>query len=87
MAQDEIIAVREIYWNIHPLFGPLVIYTLAIITTIVMTWGIMRDIRRWRRGRPELRIDQLGARSREFLVQAFGQKKVLRERRPGLCTL
>jgi Fe-S oxidoreductase len=81
--QDQIIAVREIYWNIDPTVGQLFLYTLAILTTVVMAWGILRDIARWRRGKPEARIDHLPARAREFLFQVFGQKRVLRERKPG----
>lgn len=81
--EDQIIAIREIYWNIHPTIGPLFLYGLVTITTIVTTWGILRDIARWRRGRPEARIGQIPARVGEFLVQLFGQKKVLRDRRPG----
>ncbi len=83
MQQDQIVAIREIYWNIPGYVGPVFLYTLVIATTIVMTWGILQDIARWRKGRPEVRINNLPARAREFVVQAFGQKKVLRDRRPG----
>lgn len=83
MGQEQIIALREIYWNIDPLVGPAFLYGLVLITSIVATWGILRDIARWRKGRPEARISQIPARVSEFLVQLFGQKKVLRDRRPG----
>src|SRR5688572_26797257 len=84
MDQEQIVAIREIYWNINPAVGQIFIYSLVLITTAVMTWGILRDIARWRRGRPEARIEQLPARAVEFLAQVFGQKKVLRDRRPGV---
>jgi len=84
MQQEQIVAIREIYWNINPALGQGFIYLAAIITTAVMAWGILRDIGRWRQGRPEARISQLPTRAAEFLAQAFGQKKVLRDRKPGL---
>ncbi len=83
MQQEQVIALREIYWNIPQPFGSLFLYSLIIITTVVMSWGIIRDIGRWRKGRPDPRLDQMPSRAAEFLVQLFGQKKVLRDRRPG----
>lgn len=83
MQQEQIIALREIYWNVPQPLGSIFLYGLAIITTAVMAWGILRDIARWRRGRPDARLDQIPARAAEFLVQLFGQKKVLRDRRAG----
>ena len=83
MQQDQIIAYREIYWNIDHTIGQFFIYFLVIATTIVMTWGILRDVARWRRGRPEARISRIPARVAEFLQQVFGQKKVLRDRKAG----
>jgi Fe-S oxidoreductase len=82
--EEQIVAIREIYWNIPQPAGSIFLYGLILVTTVVMTWGILRDIERWRKGRPDARIDQLPARTREFLVQIFGQKKVLRDRRPGM---
>jgi Fe-S oxidoreductase len=83
MQQEQIIALREIYWNVPQPLGSIFLYGLAIITTAVMAWGILRDIARWRKGRPDARLDRLPARAAEFLVQLFGQKKVLRDRRAG----
>jgi Fe-S oxidoreductase len=83
MEQEQIVALREIYWNIPQPLGSIFLYGLAIITTALMSWGILRDIARWRKGRPDARLDQLLPRLRESLVQIFGQKKVLRDRRPG----
>ena len=79
------IAIREIYWNVDRLgqTAPLFLYSLILLTTLVMTWGILRDIARWRKGTPEARIDHIPARTTAFLAQLFGQQKVLRDRRPG----
>lgn len=80
---DLTVAIREIYWNINESVGQLFLYGLVAVTITVMTWGMLRDIARWRKGKPEIRIDRLPGRVVEFLVQAFGQKKVLRDRKPG----
>lgn len=80
---QEHIPYREIYWNIPEDLGQIFLYALVIATTAVMTWGILRDIARWRRGRPDARISNVPGRLREFLVQVFGQKRVLRQRKPG----
>jgi Fe-S oxidoreductase len=77
-------AIREIYWNVGEITGSLVVYLSAIVALAVMTWGILRDIGRWRRGNPDVRIAKIPARAAEALSQVFGQKRVLRDRRSGL---
>ncbi len=83
---DVIVPVREIYWNIqgHVPYAQTLLYVLAISSIAVMSYGIWRDARRWRRGRPERRDNRLMARLSEFLQQIFGQKRVLRDRMPGI---
>src|SRR5215210_1565014 len=78
--------VREIYWNIsgHVPFIQTWLYLLAIASTGAMAYGIWRDVRRWRRGRPDRRVDRLLLRTSDFVQQIFGQKKVLRDRMPGI---
>ena len=82
----EVEHVREIYWNIagYIPFIQTILYLLAISSIVVMSYGIWRDVRRWRRGRPTRRDDRLMARLGDFLQQIFGQKKVLRDRIPGI---
>jgi Fe-S oxidoreductase len=77
------VAIRQIYWNIGEAFGGTVLYLMALAALAIMTWGILRDIARWRRGRPDARISALPARLVESLAQVFGQKKVLKDRKPG----
>src|SRR5688572_28251675 len=77
------VAIRQIYWNIGETFGGTVLYLMALAALAIMTWGVLRDIARWRRGRPDARISALPARLVESLAQAFGQKRVLRDRKPG----
>lgn len=76
-------AIREIYWNVGVESGGAALYLSALIALAVMTWGILRDIARWRRGKPNARIADLRGRLIESLAQVFGQKRVLRDRRPG----
>jgi Fe-S oxidoreductase len=76
-------AIRQIYWNVGEGFAPLALYLAALAALAMMTWGILRDIARWRKGKPDARIDRLPARLIESLAQVFGQKKVLKDRRPG----
>ncbi|WP_322813903.1 heterodisulfide reductase-related iron-sulfur binding cluster [Chloroflexus sp.] len=84
MEQEQIIAIREIYWNIDHTVGATFLYLTALVTTVVMAWGILRDIARWRRGKPANRIGNPLARLLEFTRQSLGQKKVLRDRRAGV---
>src|SRR3712207_2751934 len=83
---DHVEHVREIYWNIagYVPFVQAFLYILAIASIAVMSYGIWRDVRHWRRGRPVRRADRLVARTSDFLQQIFGQKKVLRDRIPGI---
>ncbi len=76
-------AVRQIYWNVGEGFAPLALYLSALVALAVMTWGMLRDVNRWRKGKPDARISQLGARLIESTAQIFGQKRVLKDRRPG----
>ncbi|MEM8532566.1 MAG: heterodisulfide reductase-related iron-sulfur binding cluster [Chloroflexota bacterium] len=77
-------AAREIYWNIGATVGTAAIYLSALVALAIMTWGIVRDINRWRKGKPDARISRLPTRLYDAIVQVFGQKRVLRDRRPGL---
>jgi Fe-S oxidoreductase len=84
VTDQEIVAVREIYWNIDPTIGSLALYTMAILTSLAASWGILRDIARWRQGKPALRIDQPWRRLRGLLQQSLGQQRVLRDRSAGV---
>ncbi|HEY3231032.1 MAG TPA: respiratory nitrate reductase subunit gamma, partial [Roseiflexaceae bacterium] len=77
------VAIRQIYWNIGEVFGGTVLYLMALVALAVMTLGMLRDIARWRRGKPDSRIAEIPARLIESLAQVFGQKRVMRDRRPG----
>src|SRR5438874_8355259 len=76
-------AIREIYWNVGEGPGSLSLYICALVALAVMTWGILRDIARWRRGKADARMVQIPARLIESLAQVFGQNRVMRDRKPG----
>lgn len=76
-------SIRQIYWNIGELWGALTVYGLGIIALAVLTWGMLRDLRQIGKGKPDARISQIPARMLEAVVQVFGQKKTLRDRKPG----
>jgi len=77
-------AVRQIYWNIGEILGSLTVCLTALAAMLVLFYGILRDIATWRKGRPESRLDALGSRASEYLVQSLGQKKTMQDRRPGM---
>lgn len=83
---DRTVPVREIYWNIqgHIPYVQTLLYLLAIISIGVLSYGIWRDVQRWRQGRTIRRDAGLWARVAEFAQQVFGQKRVLRDRVPGI---
>ncbi len=83
MPEQTIESFRQIYWNIGETYGAGSLYISAIAALAVATWGILRDMSRWRQGRPDARISHLPARAFETLTQIFGQKRVLRDRSPG----
>ena len=70
-------AVRQIYWNVGDGFAPLALYLSALVALAVMTWGMLRDIGRWRRGKPDARISELPARLVESLAQVFQRFGIL----------
>ncbi|GIV96580.1 MAG: hypothetical protein KatS3mg057_1237 [Herpetosiphonaceae bacterium] len=80
---DPSIAYRQILWNL-PAWIEIFLYVGAILSTAILFYGMWRDIRRWRRGRPEPRWRNPLVRMRDMLQEIFGQKRVLRDPRPGV---
>lgn len=83
---NTVVPVREIYWNIQGYipYAQTLLYLLAIAAIGTMSYGMWRDARRWRQGRVVARDTHILARLSEFLQQIFGQKRVLRDRLPGI---
>lgn len=77
-------AIRQIYWNVGEVLGSLTVYVSALAAMLVLFYGIVRDVATWRKGRPDARLDALGSRASEFVVQTLGQKKTMQDRKPGM---
>lgn len=77
-------AIRQIYWNVGEVLGSLTVYVSALAAMLVLFYGIVRDVATWRKGRPDARLDAIGDRASEFVVQTLGQKKTLQDRKPGM---
>jgi Fe-S oxidoreductase/nitrate reductase gamma subunit len=75
--------IRATFWNI-PSWAETAQYLLALLTVVVFIYGIGRHILRWRKGRPEKRLDHIGRRLWSFILQVFGQKRTLDEAYPGI---
>ncbi len=75
--------IRETFWNI-PHWAEIAQYIFALLAAVVVIYGVVRHILRWRKGRPEKRFDHLGRRLWSFIVQVFGQRRTLDEIYPGI---
>jgi Fe-S oxidoreductase/nitrate reductase gamma subunit len=77
-------AIRQIYWNVGEVLGSFTVYVSGLAAMLVLFYGIVRDVATWRKGRPDARLDALGDRTTEFVVQTLGQKKTFQDRKPGM---
>jgi len=74
---------REIYWNVgHGVLVPM--YLLAFIAIGIMIYGFYKRYLVYKKGRPENRLDSLSERISYMLKNVFNQKKVVREKNPGI---
>jgi len=77
-------AIRQIYWNVGEVLGSFTVYVSGLAAMLVLFYGIVRDVATWRKGRPDARLDAIGDRTTEFVVQTLGQKKTFQDRKPGM---
>ncbi len=75
--------IRATFWNIPP-WAETAQYILALVTIIVVIYGITRHVLQWRKGQPEKRTGHFWARVWSFVVQVFGQRRTLDELYPGI---
>src|SRR3990172_11696239 len=75
--------IRETFWNI-PHWAEIAQYILALMTSIVFVYGVVRHILRWRQGQPEKRAGHFWARLWSLVTQVLGQRRTLGEIYPGI---
>ncbi|KPL85229.1 (Fe-S)-binding protein [Herpetosiphon geysericola] len=80
---SQVIAVREIYWNL-PHAVEYVLYLFAIAAIGTMFYKMYQDILLWRRGHATVRSTNFASRLWSTTTEVFGQKRVLRDRTPGI---
>ncbi|MDR7416944.1 MAG: (Fe-S)-binding protein [Armatimonadota bacterium] len=76
-------ATREVFWNIPPL-GVGIMYLLTAVAVGIFGYGIYREVRRWRRGKPADRLRPVWPRLRLVLLHVAGHARMFAERVPGL---
>ncbi|HEY1015385.1 MAG TPA: (Fe-S)-binding protein [Herpetosiphonaceae bacterium] len=81
---DQVIAVREIYWNLPKELAEIFLYVTAIAALSVMFYKIYQDVLLWRKGHSMVRSANFGNRLWLTATEIFGQKRVLRDRVPGV---
>ena len=75
--------IRETFWNI-PHWAEIAQYLLGFLTIIIFGYGVIRRVRRWLKGKPEKRTDQIGSRLWSLIVQGIGQARTLQDIYPGI---
>jgi Fe-S oxidoreductase/nitrate reductase gamma subunit len=75
--------IRETFWNI-PHLTEIAQYLLGLLAILIFGYGVIRRVRRWLKGHPERRIDQIGARLWSVILQGIGQARTLKDPFPGI---
>ncbi|MEE2776876.1 MAG: 4Fe-4S dicluster domain-containing protein, partial [Acidobacteriota bacterium] len=73
-------ATREILWNISYSW---LMYALLVPTALVAGFGIFRKYRIWKLGKPILRFDRVGERTKLVLQHGLGQQRTARQSYAG----
>jgi len=60
------------------------LYLLAVLSVLVLSYGLYRRGQVWAQGRPEPKLDRPLDRLKRLLTHALGQAKVLWQRYPGI---
>ena len=75
-------ATRPVMWNIHAAW---LMYALAVVTAVILTYGGVLRVREWRRGKPDdERLGDWGKRAWLLLREILFQKRVRGSALPGL---
>jgi hypothetical protein len=80
---------REVFFNLGGPHGiaRFVVYGIALIVTAIFIYLLVRKIKVWRLGQPEVRTDKIGKRIWGIVQYVFLQVKLLKEKIPGLSHL
>ncbi|MBP8251468.1 MAG: (Fe-S)-binding protein [Herpetosiphon sp.] len=80
---NQVIAYREIYWNL-PHGVEILVYIAAIASIGLMFYKVYQDVRLWRKGYAVSRSANFASRLWDTTSQVLGQKRVLKDRIPGV---
>lgn len=77
---------RETFWNI-PHWLEITQYLLGFVTILIFVYGVMKHVRCWKQGQPELLTGSVWQRFVHFIAQAIGQARTLQDVYPGIMHL
>jgi Fe-S oxidoreductase/nitrate reductase gamma subunit len=79
-------AFREIFWNVP--IAPFFIYPLGAIAVALIIYALVKHIKLWNLGKPDNRIDHIGKRIWNFIVEGIidgiFHRRFFREFYPGV---
>ena len=79
------VPTREIFWNVGDL--RTTVYLIALVSIVIVLYGIVRHYRRWSLGKRERRFDHVIRRVKYLVQFIVGHGKILRESYPGIMHL
>ena len=74
------VPTRQIYWNISHIW---LMYVLLAPAFVFLVYGIYRQVRKWRRGKPAARFDRPATRIKLVLNHAVRQARTARDEQAG----
>jgi Fe-S oxidoreductase/nitrate reductase gamma subunit len=78
--------IRETFWNI-PYWVEITQYILGFLAIGIFTYGMIRHVNRWRKGKGKLQTNKFGYRLMAVLKHGIGQFRLLQEPYAGLMHL
>ena len=77
---------REVFFNLGGPHGlaRFVVYGLAIVVVAIFIYFLIKKIKVWKLGQPEVRTDQIGKRIWGLIKYVLLQTKLLKEKLPGI---
>lgn len=78
---------HRLTYDLMPLLTPLLMYTILSLFAGIFLYGIYRRLKVYFRGSPRPSIDRLKERLIRAMANAFGQRKVVKKKYPGVMHL